>query len=361
MIFFRKTIIYIILIFSVSSVSSVFGQNSNQIRTLFIGIIPVNGAYMEAVNINNLFRERLGKINGLKLVQPNEMKDVDDKAKKCFTRECAVTLGNETGSNRVIYGTINRQKKEMTNQIGSEGEKKYLLQLQKNEYFILTLHLVDIPKSENLASFNKVTYGNFNKDVDEIVDKIQEYYKITAKEIKEPEKIIIDEKVKKNIVEFSLSVNFNYILPLDRFSITSYSGFGLGIQFSMHNLLFRNSFLSIDTNFAYMLTNITNIEYYFLSQASLLLGYSFHLALWLDITPSIGGGYMFHFISGTKDQSQVKSLEMYPDPEIKIQIEFGFIAGKKLIISLVTGYNIFFETTGVGQNLYINAGVRFRL
>ena len=358
MIFLRKAIIYIVLIFSVSTA---FGQNSNQIRTLFIGIIPENGAYLEAANINTLFRDKLEKINGLKLVNPNEMKAVEDKAKKCYTRECAITLGNETGSGRVIYGTLNRQKKEMTNQIGSEGEKKYLLQLQKNEYYILTLHLVDIPKSENLSSFKKVTYGNFNKDVDEIVDKIIEYYKIPAKEIKEPEIIKIEEKVKKSIVEFSFLADFNYILPLDRFSSTSYSGFGLGLQFSIHNLLFRNSFFSLDTNFAYMLSNITSIEYYFLSQVSLLFGYSFHVTNWLDITPSIGGGYMFHFISGTKDQTQFKSLDIYPDPEIKIQVEFGFILSKKLIISLVTGYNIFFETSGVGQNLYINAGVRFRM
>ncbi len=356
--FFRKTIIYIVILFSVSIA---FGQNSTQIRTLFIGIIPVNGAYPEASNINSLFRDRLEKVNGLKLVQPNEMKSVEEKAKKCFTRECAVTLGNETGSGRVIYGTITSKKNEMTNQVGSEGEKKYLLQLQKNEYFILTLHLVDIPKSENLASFKKVTNGNFNKDVDEIVDKIKEYYKIPIKEIKEPEKIIVEEKIKKSIVEFSLLLNFNYILPLDRFSSTSYSGFGLGLQFSIHNLLFRNSFFSFDTNFAYMLSNITSIDYYFLSQISVLFGYSFHVAFWLDITPSIGGGYMFHFISGTKDQSQLKSLDIYPDPEIKIQVEFGFIISKKLIISLITGYNLFFETTGVGQNLYINAGVRFRL
>jgi hypothetical protein len=322
-------------------------SGTNRIPTVIFDFGRQNLPDAAGEQISQSVISRLETIDNLKRVSQREIGL--KTASKCHLRECGLGYGKLLGAQRAIIGTIKHvETRELQTPMSDNGILKYLVQVDKIDYYSMEFALLDIPSGRELTRFSSPPFemSALEPHTAKIKAGFEEYFQ----PIPEPKSI------SPNIFRFSpesFSPSASSVIPHNRLAELFDYGYGLSLNLDFQNQLFKSWKLRFAGGIYSMkpsnlkINNITSLPVSFQS------GPAFSPVNNLSITPLAGFGYQIYFI-----KNYDKSSNVFFDPMIMIEADLGYSLFKDYTLFLMPGYTMLFEKRGEGG---INLGGFFNI
>lgn len=341
----------------------IFAQRANQkslsksedktlVQTLILDLKRVNCSDDITSMVNDGIRARLKRIPHCYPVPDDEIKSKGiEGLSTCHDRECAVKYAKQLDCKKAIIGSLIRVTKSKKEQLGEEGEFKYIYEVKPYDEFVIKIDLIDINSGSVEVDFReKAKKNEINAKLDLLPAKFGRYF--------EP----LLPPVPPHLTPW-IGVSPSCIIPLSKFSrIIGVAG-GVTLDVGLKHIVIPNIYAKISGSYYFLAKKKKSVRSYQSGQLSVLGGYSFPLPKGFSITPMIGVGYQFHVI---KDfQYTIPYLlgrtirTNYYDFLITIRCEGAYSVYKDLYVTLTPGYTIFFEKGQTGHYINIDAGVKY--
>lgn len=276
---------------------------------------------------------------------------------------------NSENSGRVVLGFVRFDEFIQRTQVDTKNEGQYLIRKNKVQKLYFEVYLLNIKDKKVLISIKEECYNNnteINKLLDKFSSKIEPFYPHIEKPIIpviiEPEKIepVKIEAIKVEPVKVEEPYKIYYrmsvttVLPLSKYTHISYFGLGLNAGLTLEDKFFNNSVFTLDMSPSAGLSENKKISNYIFVPFSLHGGYLFQISNNFQLAPSVGGGYIFHFVDS-------KLLDFYYDPIISANIELRYTLSQNYFIFTNLGYTMFFEKVHNGSFASMNIGFSGRI
>jgi hypothetical protein len=264
-------------------------ENKMPVRTLFLDLKRVNCPDTISSMVYEGIQARLKRIPYCYIIQNDEInsrgiKDISN----CQDRECAVKHAKQLDCKKAIIGSITRVTRSMREQLGDEGEYKYIYEVKPYDVFIIKIDLIDVPKGSIDVEFReKAKKNEINAKLDPLPSKLSGYFE----PIPPPEPPRLTPWI---------GVSPSCVIPHGRFlKIIGVAG-GVTLDIGLKHLAVPNIYAKISGSYYFISQKKNNIQSYQSGQVSILWGYSFPLPMGFFITPMLGAGCQFHSISDLK-------------------------------------------------------------
>ncbi len=304
--------------------------------------------------VESRVRRGLGPAKYVKLAGTGEV-DKALKGKPCAQPGCAIAACKELGIERAVTGSVSGSTRESASTMGDSGKDQYLIKVTQKNTYTITVALWDSKTGKRLGAFSKSAgEDDINAAADYLAEKLAGLY---VEEKKEEAKKTRDKKSveKKSVtgapVRGVLGVSPSCIIPAGDLTRLAGPGGGFYLYGGIMNALFDNSLIMVSTGFWY-LSERGDVKSMYTSQVSLVLGYSFTLPKNFSIAPLLGAGYHFHIAERDEEK-------LYYDPFLSLRCEAGYMVYDSLYVTLTPAYSLFFEKSGVGMYVTIEAGVKY--
>lgn len=164
----------------------------------------------------------------------------------------------------------------------------------------------------------------------------------------------------------SLNISGSYLMPFSDYKDIIKSGYGINSHLGIENAFWPNLYLSGSLGFLYGKTADDHIQSLSLIPISIFAGYAFHFFKVLDITPSLGWGYMFHLISYDNNGSNTSgiykySVEYFFNPQITAKVDIGYKITRSLNIVFTPAYTLLFSKDSNKWFLNFLTGIQFSI
>lgn len=330
----------------------------NSYTTIFFNLKSINCPEEVSQKINTQLTAKLETIPYLKLVSDKEIEPVMKIKKKninCYSKKCAFKYGKKLSAHRVIYGRVSKETKKYLIPLGSEGAEKYLIQVDKKDYYTIELSLIDTLKKKKLMSEKTIPFEihDLSKWTERLKTRIERYY--------EPLSL-------RQIFEFALDIfnfspayfssAFSAIIPQGRLETLSNFGYGLNLKLGFRNQYFYRWNIWLNSGFYFMNPENVKINSFIAIPLSVQMGYTFLPYRNFSLTPLIGIGYNFQFIKNFNGTSNV-----FIDPITTVEAELNYQIYHNYSVYLISGYALLFEKTSekfitLGRYINIQLGIK---
>ena len=307
-----------------------------------------------SAKIESRVRRGLGSAKYVKLASPSEV-DKALKGKSCTQSGCAIAACRDLGIERAVTGTVTGSTKESASTMGESGKEQYLIKVSQKNTYTITAALWDVNTGKRLGAFSKSAgEDDINAAADYLAEKLAGLY---GGEKKEEAKKTRDKKTLETKgssgapIRGVLGISPSCIIPAGDLTRLAGPGAGFYLYGGIMNALFDNSLIMVSAGFWY-LSERGDVKSMYTSQVSLVLGYSFTLPKNFSIAPLLGAGYHFHLAERDEEK-------LYYDPFLSLRCEAGYMVYDSLYVTLTPAYSLFFEKSGVGMYVTIEAGVKY--
>jgi hypothetical protein len=322
------------------------------VHTLFIELTRVNCPDTIGSTINNGIRDRLKRVPHCYLVPDDEIRtkglaDISD----CHEKKCAVKFAKQLDCKKALIGSITRVTRSKREQMGDEGEFKYLYEVKPYDVFIIKLDLIDASENSITASFTERAKKNeVNAKLDSLAARLKGYFA----PIPPPEPPRLTPWI---------GVSLSCLIPNGRFAKIIGAAGGITIDAGLKHIALPNIYAKISGSYYFASKKKESVRSYQSGQLSVLGGYSFPLPKGFSITPMAGAGCQFHTI---RDYKYTLPYLLgrpvrtdYYDPLIAIRCEGAYAVYRGLQVTITPGYTVFFEKGMTGHYVNIDAGVKY--
>lgn len=337
-----------------NNLSILQSEKESSLPTVFFNLKLINCDQETGALINDGIRKELHGIRYLNLISLDEMtRSLDQKdIAACSDKNCTIKLAKKLKAKRVIIGSVTKEIRATKEEMGKEGEFKYIYEVKKQEFYVIRIELIDVPEKETLSHFEeKSIKTNIRKSIDSIIQKMQSFYKPPAP--KAPPKLTP-----------WLSLSGSCMAPFGSFSKITDAAGGITLDFGLKHMGVPNTYCKISGSYYFLSHKMGNVTEFQSGQVSAMGGYSFPLPMGFSITPSIGAGCQIHYI---KDYDKADKLlgrpvkNTYIDPLVVIKLEGAYEIYKGLNVILTPGYTLFFEKGQLGQYMNIDLGMKYEI
>jgi hypothetical protein len=327
-------------------------EDNTMTRTAFFDLKLIKCPKDTGNIINDGMRDRLERIPYLHLVSDEEIKGTGiEDSHDCHEKECAVKFSKMLDCKKVIIGVITKEIHAKREQMGKEGEFKYIYEVKPYDLFIITIEVIDISNGMIAVSLEeKAKKNEINARLDAMAATLSDYFKPIPPP--EPPKLTP-----------WISLSPSCIVPHGRFRTLIGAAGGIRLDAGLKHIGVPNTYLMVSGGYYFVSQKKGSIKNYQSGQLSVMGGYSFSLPKGFSITPVIGLGCQFHFI---KDFQYTLPYIVghtirtaYYDPLITIRCEGAYNVYKDLYVTLTPGYSIFFEKGLTGNYVNIDIGVKY--
>lgn len=337
---------------------------SKTYATIFLDLKAFNCAPRDAASVNRIIRGKIDRIKYCDLVSEKSTAAIINKNgmnAACYDRVCAVQIAKKAGSERVIYGTVNRAMVKYTQRLGKEGAWKYLLEEKALESYVVTLYLVAVDRGAVLGVISETAAINMvNSAAERIAARLQAYYK----PLDEAKKDKSAKSAEHEKPVFYLHVGPSGFVPVGVFRSMARGGAGFIVGAGVENLVISNTRLALQMGYYYVFPSGKKIESHHAVPLSVLLGYSFKLPMGFSLAPLLGGGYIFNVLSQDTGTFRIPgvyrySTKRYYDPHLLVKLEAAYHFNEHYAIVLSPGYFVFFEKSSTGMFVSFDAGFKY--
>jgi len=327
-------------------------NDSSTVPTAFFNLKLKNCDPETGTMINDGIRKQLQDIKYLNLVSPDEMSRVLDKKDiaVCSDKDCAIKLGRKLKAQRAIVGSITKEIRATKEEMGKEGEYKYIYEVKTHEMYVIRIELIDVPEKGMLAQLSEKSKKNeIHKSIDSLMVKIQGYFKP------------VKPKAPPKLTPW-LSLSGSCMVPFGTFRNIIDAGGGVTLDIGLKHFFVPNTYCKVTGSYYFISHNMGSIKQFRSAQVSFMGGYSFPLPKGFSITPSIGAGCHIHYIRDYEVADKIlghRIQRTYIDPLIAMKCEGSYEVYKGLHLILTPGYTMFFENNTMGSYMNIDLGMKY--
>jgi len=249
-------------------------------------------------------------------------KELELQQTGCTDSECAIEVGKLLSANKIIVGMIHKIDK-----------------------YIIVIKIINIANGKIEGSYKAEAAKESN--LDDAVTLIVE-------------KIIFDFRSEEY---FSYSLSPCYIMTAGDFSDLADWGYGINTNFSINNLFFHHSVLTLSLGFYSFEGADESIDFITMIPSALYFGYSYSMFMNISISPYIGFGYLLNMMNFDKngvDQfgNYKYSRKLYHDPLISARCDIDYRLSPFFHIFISPVYTVFIEKERTGQLFGSNFGIK---
>ncbi|MBN1495498.1 MAG: hypothetical protein JXA07_01940 [Spirochaetes bacterium] len=238
-------------------------QDRTLVRTLILDLRPVNCPEAISTMINDSIRARMKRIPYCYPVPDEEIRNKGiDGILGCRDRDCAVKYARQLDCKKVIIGSVIRLARSKKEQLGTEGEYKYIYEVKPYDEFIIKIDLIDVPDGSIDVKFReKAKKNEINARLDLLPVRLRGYFA----PIPPPEPPRLTPWI---------GVSPSCIIPLGKFAKIIGAAGGVTLDVGLRHIVLPNIYAKLSGSYYFAAWKKNNVRSYQSGQLSILGGYA---------------------------------------------------------------------------------------